>query len=268
MHYYSHHIGDFIKATARLSDSQAMAYLRILWLYYDKDGIIEHDIEQIAFEVGSDPKTVELIIKTYFKIEGNFIKQYRCDKEIAGYLKKSTGGKEGANKRWNNKDSDSLPNGLPNADAMPTQCDPNANQEPITNNQEPVLKTVGVAKATKATRLKIESIPEDWYNFCRSERPDLNPITVWDHFRDHWVSVPGQKGCKLDWFATWRNWVRNQWSKPQDMQDKRRASQMKTLAGLTSGIHGANHDAIFKPITETKTLETIDMERSNANLLG
>ena len=43
---------------------------------------------------------------------------------------------------------------------------------------------------------------------------------------------------------------------------------MKTLAGLTSGIHGANHDAIFKPITETKTLETIDMERSNANLLG
>jgi hypothetical protein len=27
-------------------------------------------------------------------------------------------------------------------------------------------------------------------------------------FRDYWISVPGQKGCKLDWQATWRNWIR------------------------------------------------------------
>ena len=151
MHYYQHHIGDFIKATARLSDSQAMAYLRLLWNYYDKDGIIQCDIEQIAFEIGADQKTVDLIIKTYFKVEDGFIKQSRCDKEIEGYLKKSSGGKEGANKRWKNKDADGLPNGIPNsipnsipnADAMPTQCDPNANQEPRTNNQEPIHTTQG-----------------------------------------------------------------------------------------------------------------------------
>lgn len=27
-------------------------------------------------------------------------------------------------------------------------------------------------------------------------------------FRDYWVAQPGQKGVKLDWPATWRNWVR------------------------------------------------------------
>lgn len=27
-------------------------------------------------------------------------------------------------------------------------------------------------------------------------------------FRDYWVGLPGAKGVKLDWPATWRNWVR------------------------------------------------------------
>jgi hypothetical protein len=30
----------------------------------------------------------------------------------------------------------------------------------------------------------------------------------WSEFRDYWVSVPGQRGVKLDWEATWRNRVR------------------------------------------------------------
>lgn len=28
-------------------------------------------------------------------------------------------------------------------------------------------------------------------------------------FRDYWISQPGQKGVKLDWLATWRNWCRH-----------------------------------------------------------
>ncbi|MHA6684476.1 YdaU family protein [Mesorhizobium sp. A556] len=28
-------------------------------------------------------------------------------------------------------------------------------------------------------------------------------------FRDYWISQPGQKGVKLDWPATWRNWCRH-----------------------------------------------------------
>ena len=29
-----------------------------------------------------------------------------------------------------------------------------------------------------------------------------------ESFRDYWISVPGQKGVKLDWDATWRNRIR------------------------------------------------------------
>ncbi len=31
-----------------------------------------------------------------------------------------------------------------------------------------------------------------------------------DHFADHWRAQPGQKGVKLDWPATWRNWIRRE----------------------------------------------------------
>jgi len=35
---------------------------------------------------------------------------------------------------------------------------------------------------------------------------DLEAITV--EFADYWVGVAGVKGVKLDWVATWRNWIR------------------------------------------------------------
>jgi hypothetical protein len=46
--------------------------------------------------------------------------------------------------------------------------------------------------------------------FCLQERPDLDWKFVSEGFRDYWISQAGAKGRKADWFATWRNWVRNQ----------------------------------------------------------
>jgi len=36
-----------------------------------------------------------------------------------------------------------------------------------------------------------------------------NTLEEANKFRDYWKSQPGQKGVKLDWQATWRNWCRN-----------------------------------------------------------
>jgi hypothetical protein len=27
-------------------------------------------------------------------------------------------------------------------------------------------------------------------------------------FRDYWIAIPGARGCKIDWPATWKNWIR------------------------------------------------------------
>ena len=53
------------------------------------------------------------------------------------------------------------------------------------------------------------SFPLEWEQFCQQTRPDLSPIKTFDQFKDYWIAQAGQKGVKLDWFATWRNWVRS-----------------------------------------------------------
>jgi len=80
---------------------------------------------------------------------------------------------------------------------------------PEKRREENINNNIG-AKAPKAKRLDITVLPIEWFEFCKETRPDLKPHDVFDQFKDYWVAQGGQKGAKLDWTATWRNWVRNQ----------------------------------------------------------
>ena len=62
----------------------------------------------------------------------------------------------------------------------------------------------------RGTRLSFESLPDAWRQFCQAERPDLDPERIWAIFQDHWRGKARQAGVKLDWLATWRNWVRRE----------------------------------------------------------
>lgn len=63
----------------------------------------------------------------------------------------------------------------------------------------------------RATRLPSDfALPDDWMVFCQAERADLDPQKTFDKFRDYWVAKAGKDGAKLDWLATWRNWVREE----------------------------------------------------------
>jgi hypothetical protein len=60
-----------------------------------------------------------------------------------------------------------------------------------------------------ASRLPTDFVfPKEWADFCIQQRPDLNLQQTFDSFKDYWIATP--KGTKLDWLATWRNWVRSQ----------------------------------------------------------
>jgi len=51
-------------------------------------------------------------------------------------------------------------------------------------------------------------------------RPDLNATEVFAGFRDYWIAKAGKDGVKLDWLATWRNWIRNERTKQQPKGEK------------------------------------------------
>lgn len=66
--------------------------------------------------------------------------------------------------------------------------------------------------ATRAARLKPEwKLPKAWGQWAMEKFPQMSEADVRlqaDNFRDYWIGVPGQRGVKLDWYATWRNSVR------------------------------------------------------------
>ena len=63
-------------------------------------------------------------------------------------------------------------------------------------------------RSPKGSRLPTDFQPD--FEFCKAERPELDPLKTFEGFRDYWIAASGSKGVKADWQATWRNWVRNQ----------------------------------------------------------
>lgn len=83
--------------------------------------------------------------------------------------------------------------------------------KPVTRKEQTIEHTKEQTKSgSRGTRLQLEHPPDDWLAFCAEKRPDLIPGDTWDRFRDYWIAQPGQRGVKTNWFATWRNWVRNE----------------------------------------------------------
>jgi len=137
MNYYQHHIGDFIRDTARLTDSQCMAYLRLIWIYYETESAIENDVDAIAFKIGANARDVHQILKHFFFLhDDGFWHQSRCDKEILTFRDKSEKAKKSADARWSNANAM-----RPHNERSANEPISNANQEPVTSNQEPKEKT-------------------------------------------------------------------------------------------------------------------------------
>ena len=223
VHYYHHHIGDFIKATARLTDAQSMAYLRLIWMYYDRERPLPDDIEALAFQLGIDEKTVQLILVSYFRLEDGCWHHTRCDAEIKEYKqlihKRSKAGKASAEHRAN---TSSTPVEQV-SDTQPTDVQ-------LTNNQEPVTSNHIKEKQPRSTRFDLQEMPDEWFEYCRQRRPELEPVEVFATFRDYWIAQPGSKGLKADWTATWRNWVRST-RVPRDSQPAKQDRKMDLLMG-------------------------------------
>ena len=71
-------------------------------------------------------------------------------------------------------------------------------------------------KTTAAKNKRGVRLPPDWQpsdvlaDWVKTTRPDLAIADSVDRFRDYWIAKPGEAGVKLDWDATFRNWIRNE----------------------------------------------------------
>lgn len=97
------------------------------------------------------------------------------------------------------------------ADEKPTPTRRDATSQHRDTTQAEAEADASKSRAGRGTRL-----PPDWkptpnlQAWAAKERPDLNHPQVLAMFVDHWQAQPGARGVKLDWAATYRNWVRNE----------------------------------------------------------
>jgi uncharacterized protein YdaU (DUF1376 family) len=197
MHYYQFNIGDYHSHTLHLSEIEDLTYRRLLDWYYLHESPIPNDLNEVARQIRmrSHSDCITTVLLEYFERTPDGWVHHRADKEIEKVGEKSTKASKSAKARWDK---------VKDANALPTQSERNATQdtEHITQNTKE-KKTLGKRLASDF------SFPLEWEQFCQTERPELSPVKTFDQFKDYWIAQAGQKGVKLDWFATWRNWVRS-----------------------------------------------------------
>ena len=233
MFYYSFNIGDYQSHTAHLSEMEDLAYRRMLDWCYLHEKPLPLDVEEISRQIRmrTHCDCIAIVLREYFKRTDDGYISDRVQHELSRAAEKSSKARLSAEARWSTKKTN-------NANALPTQSERNAipiHQDTNTPRYQ--------GKATRGSRL-----PSDWKpdaelaEWSKAERPDLNLRKVLEEFRDYWTSVAGSKGVKLNWDATWRNWVRSQKAEKQTY-----AQQAADVARTTVPI-APNHDAALKAI--------------------
>ena len=200
MHYYKRNLGDYAKKAGRLTMLQHGAYTLLIDSCYDREVFptLEQALEWTWASTEAEVEAVKFVLSRFFVLdkEGCYV-QDRILEELLHYHKNADTNKRIADER-EAKRRENRTKRVQAVDEAPP------NQEPITINHKPIeKKTLGKRLAFDLT------LPIEWEQFCQQTRPELNPTRTFDQFKDYWTSVAGQKGVKLDWFATWRNWVRS-----------------------------------------------------------
>jgi hypothetical protein len=188
------------RANCRPGDCLAVwAYL--LEIAKDGDGdISKADPEECAVVLGYDHMLIETIIVAMRD------KELIADGRLTAWEKRQPKREDGSAERakaWREHKK------TENKDTERTRTQANA-PESDTDTDTDNKKDKAKALSKKGTRLS-----DDW-NPSEADLTSANDSIGYfrvaaelGKFRDYWRSVPGAKGVKLDWDATWRNWVRS-----------------------------------------------------------
>lgn len=238
MNFYPFHPGDYMLRTAHLDLIEDLAYRRLLDLYYINEQPLQGEPDAIArvIRMRSNVTEVAAVLGEFFTQTEAGWQHSHCDQVIGQYQAKAKQAAENGKRGGRPRKADATPEQSQNnpeetqpvISANPEESGSKTNQEPITNNQNQVdqehvaaeaptaaldEKATGADQPKRAKRLAADwTLPAEYLAWALSDRPEFNEALVAreaEKFADHWHAASGKSAAKLDWFATWRNWVRN-----------------------------------------------------------
>lgn len=206
MNYIKWYIGDYMKKTGTLSIAEHGAYCLMLQHYYATEAPLPvgRDLYHLLRALSKQEReAVDLVASRYWLQTESGLVHERADEEIqkaaSAREKHAECGKKGGrprNQTETNLVSETKPNTKPNE--KPTNTN---------TNTPPSLRSGGVARGTR--------LPPNWepdgesWGWAVAELGSAERMgRELAKFRDYWAGKAGSDGRKLDWAATWRNWVR------------------------------------------------------------
>ena len=209
--YFPMYPTDFEADTSHLTLAEDGAYnrlLRLMWMtpgcsLPDDDAWIKRRMRCTDDEFET---VVRIVIDEFCERKNRRVSNARLAKvfsqsEEAHKKRVAAGSKGGKSKAPKTNDKVSS-----NAKAKPKQPEPEPEPEPDTKKE---------AKASlekkRGNRLADDwFLPKEWGEWAVDEGYEYDQIKVEaEKFKDYWHGIAGAKGVKLDWQATWRNWMRN-----------------------------------------------------------
>jgi uncharacterized protein YdaU (DUF1376 family) len=201
--YLPLYVGDYLRDTGYLTLEQHGAYCMLLMRLWSAGGALPSDEGKLSRIAGVTVKKWRPIwadLADFFELENGQITHKRITSELekAGALRAkraAAGAKGGAAKSMKTQETP-----VANATAQPKQIIP----DQIDRKEEP-----NGSSKKRGCRLPVSFEPDlGWAIDAGLSASQAQ--TEASQFRDYWTAKPGKDGTKLDWPATWRQWVRNQ----------------------------------------------------------
>ncbi len=202
------YVGDYLADTVHLNGAESGAYLHLLMGMWRSGGALPNEPDRLARYcklTRAQWDRVAPAIMPFFEVFGDTLTNCRLAEELQKYEvalnrrveRASLGGKAKALKF----------NAVNGASSTHQAEHKRANQN---QNYKEERKIPSVSKE-KGSRLPSEwALSELDRAFGRKLGLGDEQITFeGERFADHWRGKAGAAGVKLDWPATWRNWVRN-----------------------------------------------------------
>lgn len=204
--FINFYTSDFLAGTSGMTAATKGVYITLLCLIYEAEAPLAQNWDTLARRCGCTRpafrKAVEAL-EDDGKIEVNdgLIWSEKCEKHLALRAERRNSAKAAAKKRWQKSEKKQA---RADATAFNPQCKPEPEPE--------IEANASISRARKrASRLPENwQLPKEWGDWALSEGwSEATTRAEAEKFRDYWIAAPGAKGRKLDWFATWRNWLRN-----------------------------------------------------------
>jgi len=150
--------------------------------------------------------------------------------EKRSQVARENGKKGGRKPKQTGNQTGTQPLSEPGSETEPvSQAETETETEVTPNGVTPLTPQRGKKRGTRLDPSWIP--PQALIDQMRNECPSVDLATEHKVFIDYWIAQPGQKGIKLDWEATWRNWMRRKHGDSNKRMTPTQRAQQTAAAG-------------------------------------